>query len=726
MASGGGSSANEDGTEYLSVDKLKKQYYDYLGAKTAEIEEARTARHYYHGDQWTEQEIAVLQRRKQPVVTSNRIERKINVVVGIIEKLRQDPKAYARTPQHEQGADVATAVMRYCLDTNDWKSKSTRNARLGAVDGIAGVEFDLETGDQGDPDLGIHIVYADTFFYDPRSFDEGFTDARYMGIAKWIDVDQAKELIPSKADQIDDLMEAGSDITSSADQDRERVWVNTSLKRLRLVDHWYICKGKWCWTLYIGNTVMMQGESPFHDEKGRTFPRFLMFSASVDHDGDRYGFIRNLKSSQDEINMRRSKALHTLNTRRLIIEKGAVDDIEITRREAAKPDGILEKNPGLGLEFDDAAKYNDYKGQLELLQEAKTEIENFGPNPALIGQGLEDSSGRAIALLQQAGMAELGPYLSAYKNWKIRVYRGIWNIITEHWKAERWIRVTDDQELTQFFQINEMIDPKTGRAHVDKYGRPTIVNAIGSMDVDFIIDEGQDAINMQADAAMTLQSLGPQFAQQFPEIAIELSPLESVVKTKMLKKIQAMQQAPPKPDPSVMAAQQKAQLDAQVANDNAQREAARAQQDSQQKQAEFIDEQQRKAQEAAFSRQQASDQMAFDWHLKEQTTQREMALEEHKVTQQLRLKHAETAANVQMSREKNAVDAEAKQQDQELRHADMRERSAQKQEQDNQKRADKAEPETSAVMKKMVALLEAANKPKKVIRDNAGRLVGVE
>ncbi|HEY6753706.1 MAG TPA: hypothetical protein VI077_03190 [Pseudolabrys sp.] len=47
------------------------------------------------------------------------------------------------------------------------------------------------------------------------------------------------------------------------------------------------------WTLYIGNTVMLQGISPFHDEKGHTFPRFLMFSANVDHDGDRYGFVRN-------------------------------------------------------------------------------------------------------------------------------------------------------------------------------------------------------------------------------------------------------------------------------------------------------------------------------------------------------------------------------------------------------------------------------------------------
>ena len=646
MATGGGTVTNDDDALYLSVDKLKRQYYDYLSSKAAEIEEAREARHYYHGDQWTEAEIAVLQRRKQPVVTSNRIERKINAVVGIVEKLRQDPKAYARTPQHEQGADVATAVMRYCLDINDWKSKSTRNARLGAVDGIAGVEFDLETGDHGDPDLGIHIVYADTFFYDPRSFDEGFTDARYMGIAKWIDVDQAKELIPSKASEIDDLMETSSDISSEADQDRERVWVNTTLKRLRLVDHWYISKGKWCWTLYIGNTVMMQGISPFHDEKGKTFPRFLMFSANVDHDGDRYGFIRNLKSSQDEINMRRSKALHLLNSRRVRSEKGAVDDIEVARREWAKPDGWVETNPGLKMEPDDVTI--EFKGQLEMLQEAKSEIENFGPNPALIGQGLEDSSGRAIALLQQAGMAELGPYLSAYKNWKIRVYRHIWNIITEHWKAERWIRVTDDQNVAQFFQINKL--------QVDQYGHPAIINAIGSMDVDFIIDEGQDAINMQADAFGVLQSLGPQFAQQFPEIAIELSPIEQVVKTKMLKKIQAAQQAPPRPDPQVMALQAKAQLEQQ-----------KAQADMQMKAAEFQAEQQREAvrmqadaQKASFDRQQKQDQMAFDWHLEQEKTAYQMRLEEAKVNHQARIELAKADQQAQLADRKADSDIRVK------------------------------------------------------------------
>jgi len=530
--------------DYFDLTRLRRQYNDFASAKDAEAREMVESRHYYHGDQWTKSEIETLRRRKQPVVTSNRIVRKIDAVVGLVERLRQDPKAYPRTPQHDEGAELATATLRFVLDNKDWKSKSSRIARAGGIDGIAGLEYDLVAGDEGDPSLEFHIAYGDGFFYDPRSFDEGFTDARYLGVAKWVDIELAKELVPSKADEIDSLMETGTDLTTINDNDRERNWINTTERKCRLVDHWYIQGGKWKWCLYIGSLKLMEGVSPFIDEKGKTFPRYRMFSASVDHDGDRYGFVRNLKSPQDEVNHRRSKALHLLNNRRVVSEKGAVDDIEIARREWAKPDGWIETNPGLKMEPDDSSK-QDFKGQLEMLQEAKTEIENFGPNPALIGQGLEDSSGRAIQLLQQAGIAELGPYLSAFKNWKIRVYRDIWNIIQRYWTEERWIRVTDDQNVAQFFQIN--------KPSVDQYGRPEIVNGIGSLDVDIIIDEGPDAVNMQGDAMMVLQTLGPQFAQQFPDIALELSPLPNSVKKPMLDKIQAKQNQPPQPDPKVAA-----------------------------------------------------------------------------------------------------------------------------------------------------------------------------
>ena len=57
---------------------------------------------------------------------------------------------------------------------------------------------------------------------------------------------------------------------------------------------------------------------------------------------------------------------------------------------------------------------------MEMLAEAKSEIENYGPT--LVEKGME-KSGRAIALLQQSGLAELGPFIDAWSDWKLRVYR---------------------------------------------------------------------------------------------------------------------------------------------------------------------------------------------------------------------------------------------------------------------------------------------------------------
>jgi hypothetical protein len=541
--------------DYYDLTRLRRQYQDFAAAKDAEAREMVEARHYYHGDQWTAGELSKLRARKQPVTTENQIVKKVNGVVGLLERLRQDPKAYPRTPQHDEGAELATATLRYVLDSNDWKSKSSRIAANAAIDGIAGVEYDLVPGDEGDPTLDMHIVYGDGFFYDPRSYDEGFTDCRYLGVAKWVDAEQAKEIAPEKSSEIDDLLETGTDLITVNEFDKEKNWVNSNEKKLRLVDHWYIKGGKWRWCLYVGNVTLMQGVSPFIDEKGKTFPRYRMFSASVDHDGDRYGFNRNLKSPQDQLNHFNSKKSHIANTRRIISEKGAVDDIEVARREWARPDGWVEKNPGLEI-TPDQTTLNDFKGLAELATESRTYLENFGPNPSLIGQGLEDSSGRAIQLLQQAAIAELGPFLGAHKNWKIRVYRDIWNIIQRYWTSERWIRVTDDQNVAQFFQINKL--------QVDQWGRPAIVNAIGSLDVDIIIDEGPDTVNMQADNMMVLQTLGPQFAQNFPEVAIELSPLSNSIKKPIMDKIKAKQSQPPPVDPKIAAQGQLKQLELQA------------------------------------------------------------------------------------------------------------------------------------------------------------------
>ena len=110
---------------------------------------------------------------------------------------------------------------------------------------------------------------------------------------------------------------------------------------------------------------------------------------------------RDLISEQDEIgNKRRSKALHLLSVKQVVMEDGAVADIDKARREVARPDGLIVINPGMKFEITDGADLAE--GQFKLLEHATGEMQASGPNASMSGTDPRELSGRAI-LAQQAG-----------------------------------------------------------------------------------------------------------------------------------------------------------------------------------------------------------------------------------------------------------------------------------------------------------------------------------
>jgi hypothetical protein len=551
-STGGGQSAGNvsgpvepksDQTGYWPLSRLKRAYLDYTDHKRGEILEQQDARRYRHGSQYTDEQTKTYNKRKQPIVTYNRIAPKVNGVVGLIEKLRQAPKAYPRTPKEEAGADLATAVVRYVVDEQQFKTLSPFCGQDAAIDGLSGLELVLEQGDQGDPEVGLAKVEGDDFFYDPRSYDLDFSDARYMGVAKWLDLEMVIEMFPDKEQEIRDSVQSGADLTTNSDRDNKWFVSDGDAKRVRVIDHWYMMKGEWCYCVYTGSVKLAEGKSYFTDQKGKSFCKFVMFSANVDQDGDRYGFVRQFKSVQDEINQRRSKAMHIMNSRRILAEDGAFDDIEKTRLEAVRPDGVVIHNKGFEAEFDDNSKLQDMEANLKFYQDAKDELDSYGPTLSNISSETgTNQSGRAIALQQQAGIAQLGPFMISYKSWKLRVYRAIWNAVRQHWKAERWIRVTDDENAVNFVGLNQVsTNPMTGM--------PAMVNQVSALDVDIIMEEGPDSINMMQDAFDSMQVLVQNGAQVPPALLIEMSPLDSATKAKWIKQLTA-------PDPAVEQAKQ--------------------------------------------------------------------------------------------------------------------------------------------------------------------------
>ncbi|MCX7319244.1 MAG: hypothetical protein NT113_07025 [Hyphomicrobiales bacterium] len=621
-----------EGGEYVSLPTLKRRYQDYLNTKRDEREEEETADRYYHGDQWTSAEIQKLKDRNQPVVTDNRIQPNIDGVVGVVEKLRQDPKAYARTPKHEMGAEIATYALNFALDENRWKDFTPIIAREGAIKAVVGLELSLEAGDQGDPNIKMDRVKSG-FFYDPRSVQEDLGDARYMGVGKWCDLDLAKEMFPDHAEELEDLDGMGDGSDNGDDlTDRGNVWVQVNEKRIRLVEQWYIHKGEWKYCFYTGSMKLQEGASPFKDEKGKTFPRYVMFTANIDHDGDRYGLIRNLIPMQDEVNHRRSKALHALNTIRVYIESGAVSDPKELQAQINRNDGLIVVPPGA--KVDEKSNSEQAKGNMEMLQEAKQSLETAGLSPQLLGEAGSDQSGRAIALLQQAALSQLGPFIVNWRGWKMRVYRAVWCMIQQNWTSERWIRVTDDEGLAQFLPVNQPAKDEFGNPRMKPDGTPLLQNPLGSLDVDIIIDEGPDTVTQMQDVYQALGNI-PNVP---PQVIIETANLPNSIKKKILG---ILEEASKQPNPEAQAGQAKLQL-AQ----------AEAQQAAQLKQAEFAAEQQREQSKAQLDRDKAMgdmalkrEQAALDRQLERERAEHEMALAEYKAGKEIEIMKAKAQAS---------------------------------------------------------------------------------
>lgn len=533
---GAPAAVNDDDGPALSVSKLRRQFLNDVAAKSAENSESAMGERYFHAVQYSADELKTFESRGQPPIVFNRIKRKVNTVVGILEKLPMGPKAEARTPSRaaDDGATIATQALLYAMGW-DWTSLSLQVARRCTVRGIAGAELVMTIGADGEPDVAWDEVDQRDFFYDARSSKADFSDTRRMGTTRWVDVEEAVSRFPEYEEEIRGYIENGplSDY-ERGDERGQIAWISKPDQRVRIVDQWF-CRGDtWHYCIYIGQTAVEWGESPHRDERGRSTHKFEMFSYEVDQDGDRYGIFRDLKGPQDEINHRRSKALHQLHSRRVIAEDGAVDDVEVARREYARVDGWVVKNKGYEIVPEDAQAKAVVDGNLQMLQEAKAEIDTFGPNPGLVGTDIPADSGYAIQLLQAAGIAEMGTFIVEFRKWRLRCYRKTWNTIQQVWKAPRWVKVTDNEELGQFIQINGW--------ERDEYGRPVALNQLSALDMDIGIDEGPAADLAMRSTLDTVLALGTKGLQIPPkamtQIVLELSPLPSNIKQKILKAIE--------------------------------------------------------------------------------------------------------------------------------------------------------------------------------------------
>lgn len=535
----------------------KKDPFD-LALRVSQVEEweettdqavklAERDRDYYDNKQLTAEELKMLSDRGQPDVIFNKIRSKVNYLIGMEINSRTDPKGMPRTPADEGAAEACTDALRYVEDDTMLDRKFTAVWENILVEGYGGIELtvDSETGD-------IDAVEWpwDRLFYDPHSRKPDFSDARFLGGVVWMDADQAKTEYPDAHEAIDATT---TDDTGKAHDDRPKwkVWATGSRrKRVKIVQMYYLHEGQWHWCHFTKGGKLTGGPVPFKDKRGMSWCPLFMQSAYVDRDNNRYGEVRSMISPQDEVNKRRSKALHLLTMRQTKGERGAVEDIDLMKQELAKPDGHVEINPGFDFELLDTTAQT--QGNFELLQQAIAHMQTEGPNAALMGKQWDAPSGKAILANQSGGQIEVTPLVDKMMSLKLRVFRGIWNLIRQYKTAEWWVRVTDNEDNLRFVGFNRPVTFREEAAkRLEQHGVPPeqaqamiaememdpvrgpmldqvvrMDNVPAEMDMDITIEQVPDVANVQEEQFQALTSLAP--AVVFPpEVYIKASTLRN-------------------------------------------------------------------------------------------------------------------------------------------------------------------------------------------------------
>ena len=517
------------------------------------------SRDYYDSKQWTAEEKNALKERKQAATVINRIKPKMDGLMGLEKSNRTTVRAFPRTPKHEADATAATEAIRYVLQSQSWNKKRSGAWENLLMEGTGGVEVIAKPAKDGEITITLNNIAWDRMIYDPRSMRKDFSDARYLGQVVWMDYDEAVALYPNAKDVLETMQEG-----SETYEDKPK-WMDDSRKRCKIVELYYRKQGEVYYACFTrGGFCEKPKKSPYKNDVGETEWPYEFGSLFIDRDNNRYGACVQLLDIQDEINKRRSKALHLMSVRQVAVQRGAVEDVNKLRSELAKPDGVVELDQPVGESFEILKTGDMAAAQFQLLAEAKGEIDSVSYSAAMSGKENRNMSGIALRSREMAGQTENAPMFEVLRDMDYRVYRKIWNRVRQYWTGEKWVRVTDDTNNLKWVGLNrkmtvgqqmlaqaeqqgvprEMLQQMQMRATQDPSMQAMVTeNNIAELDVDLILTDAPDTVTQQVEDFQTIGEMVKSGFPMPPTAVIEASPLAN--KERILKMMKEAPQVPP-------------------------------------------------------------------------------------------------------------------------------------------------------------------------------------
>ncbi|QHC08907.1 portal protein [Aeromonas veronii] len=433
---------------------------------------------YYDGDQLPPEVVKVLKERGQPITIHNLIAPTIDGVLGMEAKSRTDLMVVADDHDDEL-EQLAEAVNAEYSDM----------CRLGGLDRARGEAYggQIKTGlgwvevsrrsDPFGPRYKFSSVHRDEVYWDWHSREPDLSDCRWLMRRRWVDLDEAKAMFPSKAQALEwgvndwagmvsltAIEGLDSNLVSAYDEwsqfsGKEIEWCSRERDRVLLqVVYYRTYTMRQVLMLDSGRALEFDKSNQLHRAaiaSGRArlercpvavireswfvgphhlvdrpctaphnmYPLVPFWGYRKDRTGEPYGLIARAMPAQDEVNLRRIKLTFLLQAKRVIMDKDATNmSRDQVLEQVERPDGYIELNPDRAnkTSVSDAFKveqdFNVAAQQFQVMQDSVKLIQDtMGVYAAFLGQGSTGQSGVAISNLVEQGATTLSEINDNYR-----------------------------------------------------------------------------------------------------------------------------------------------------------------------------------------------------------------------------------------------------------------------------------------------------------------------
>jgi len=475
---------------------------------------------FYDGDQFSQEEIAELDERGQPIIEVNKVQPKMNNLMGAHASMPARHVAKARSEDSTESAEAITDVFRYIDYRSGYYDEEADMFQDGVLAGLGWMEAVESIDEDGQDEVLFKYEETLNMRADPfgRSQDLD-ADYRFCSRDKWMYLEDAQEMFPDKAAiltqavvQSEDVFESVAHRGPNDDYDMKDdsvSYVDIKKSRVRIVELWYKHTEKVMFTednrylakedlnfyrgpddefkddeiimadnnirsatlkvcrkvFFTGDHILQESITPFnHPLLITKFPLFIFVcfrKKSGERKGEPYGYVRNMKPMQREINKRRSKAMHLLNTTKVIMDEGAVEDVDELRDEAARPDAIIAKKKGFDLVLDEGAQLAN--SQFSIMEKSSQDLQEIsGIFDESIGSATNARSGKAIGKRIRASNQNNIKVFSNLRRTRRKIGAFKLGVVKQYFNEERILYITNEDSLNEPKKI-ELNKPEDGR-----------------------------------------------------------------------------------------------------------------------------------------------------------------------------------------------------------------------------------------------------------------------